>query len=288
MTEQVRNVQKEARSTRFLYNNPVGRVCLKLLTRPFMSNFLAWLIERKVSRYYIAKFIRKYNIDMTRFKEAYYPNFNAFFTRKLEDSPFPEEHERSTDAFYAPCDGKLSIYPLPQDGTFMIKNSVYSLGDLLDNEEMAAKYANGTCLIFRLTPDDYHRYTYFDEGTIVSQKPIKGILHTVRPIAQKRYPVFIQNSRVCTEMETNNFGTVMQVEVGAMLIGRIVNHKAAGNFNFGEEKGLFEYGGSTIIVLLEHDDIEFAPQLQQAMLHNCECQVRVGEVIGCKKGADIC
>ena len=83
-------------------------------------------------------------------------------------------------------------------------------------------------------------------------------------------------------------GRVYFALIGAMLIGRIVNHKAAGNFNFGEEKGLFEYGGSTIIVLLEHDDIEFAPQLQQAMLQNCECQVRVGEVIGCKKGADIC
>ncbi|MBR7114048.1 MAG: phosphatidylserine decarboxylase, partial [Firmicutes bacterium] len=282
---QVRNAGKEARSSRFLYNNPVGRVCLKLLTRPFMSNMLAWLIERKMSRYYISKFIRKYNIDMSRFKEQYYSDFNAFFTRKLQESPFPQEEARNEAAFYAPCDGKLSVYPMPHNGTFRIKNSIYSLADLLDSEEMAQRYANGTCLIFRLTPDDYHRYSYFDEGSIVSQKPIKGILHTVRPIAQKRYPVFIQNTRVCTEMQTSNFGTVTQVEVGAMLIGRIINHKSAGDFNFGEEKGLFEFGGSTIIVLLEHDDMVFSEELRNAMLHNDEYPVHVGEIIGCRKEA---
>ena len=277
--------EKEAKSTSFLYNNPLGRIFLKLFTRPFMSNFLAWLIERKVSRYYIAKFIRKHNIDMSRFKEGYYADFNDFFTRKLQYSPFPEEEERNEDAFYAPCDGKLSVYQMPQDGTFSIKNSIYTLADLLDSEDVAQRYANGTCLIFRLTPDDYHRYCYFDEGTIVSQKLIKGILHTVRPIAQKRYPVFIQNTRVCTEMETENFGSVMQVEVGAMLIGRIINHKSYGNFNFGEEKGLFEFGGSTIIILLEHDEVEFSEAIHQSMLHNREYPVRVGEVLGCRKEA---
>lgn len=42
------------------------------------------------------------------------------------------------------------------------------------------------------------------------------------------------------------------MEVGAMMVGRITNHEAVpGYVTRGEEKGYFEFGGSTIILLTQ-------------------------------------
>ena len=52
-------------------------------------------------------------------------------------------------------------------------------------------------------------------------------------------------------LETEDFGAVVQMEVGAMLVGKIKNHHGGGPVTRGVEKGMFLYGGSTVILLLE-------------------------------------
>ena len=62
-------------------------------------------------------------------------------------------------------------------------------------------------------------------------------------------------------MQTRHFGTVAQIEVGALLVGRICNHDGAGAFTRGAEKGCFYYGGSTVVLLLQKGDtVEITPQ----------------------------
>ena len=97
---------------------------------------------------------------------------------------------------------------------FQIKGSRYSLPDLLGGQENATRYANGLCLVFRLCVDDYHRYCYIDWGVKGENHFLPGILHTVRPIALASCPVFIQNSREYTVLETEHFGAVTQVGGG--------------------------------------------------------------------------
>ena len=85
---------------------------------------------------------------------------------------------------------------------------------------------------------------------MLKHKKIRGVLHTVRPIALAKFPVFVQNSREVTIEQTENFGKIAQIEIGALLVGRITNKKAEKRVKRGQEKGYFEFGGSTIVLLL--------------------------------------
>lgn len=180
----------------------------------------------------------------------------------------------------APCDGRLTAYPITGKCVFRIKNSVYDVGSLLANEQLADEFIDGICLIFRLTPDDYHRYSYIDNGEVVSEKKIKGVLHTVRPVALQRYNVYAQNAREYTVLKMENFGKVIQMEVGALFIGRIVNHRTCGVFKRGQEKGMFEFGGSTIVILFQKNTIIVDENIAKNTQNNKETVVRMGNKIG--------
>ena len=78
-------------------------------------------------------------------------------------------------------------------------------------------------------------------------------------------------------METENFGTVTQIEVGAMLVGKIKNHHSEGEFLKGEEKGMFLYGGSTIVLLLECGVTTIKPEYFAATENETETPVKMGE-----------
>lgn len=118
---------------------------------------------------------------------------------------------------------------------------------------LAAEFDGGLCLVFRLCVDNYHRYHYFDDGSKGRNVFIPGRFHTVRPIALRNLPVFTENSREYTVMDTVHFGRAVQMEVGAMLVGKISNNHEEHEFKRGEEKGCFLYGGSTVILLLKRN-----------------------------------
>ena len=185
----------------------------------------------------------------------------------------------SADALVAPCDGKLTAYPITADGLFDIKHSIYSVADLLRDKALAKEYEGGTCLVFRLTPDDFHRYSFMDDGRILESRTLPGVLHTVRPIAFRRYPVFSENAREFAVLETANFGKVIEMEVGALFVGRIVNHPLTA-FTRGEEKGKFEFGGSTVILLLQKDAAVIDEELLENTRASKESIVRLGQKIG--------
>ena len=111
---------------------------------------------------------------------------------------------------------------------------------------------------------------------------IKGGLQTVQPIALENRRVFAQNCREYTILHTENFGDVMQIEVGALMVGRIVNKHKGGSHSRGEEKGRFEFGGSTIVVLLEKDRAVLDEEFFQNTAADKETIVRCGEKIGSK------
>lgn len=77
---------------------------------------------------------------------------------------------------------------------------------------------------------------------------ISGILHTVNPIAVESVPVYHENTREYCLLKTERFGTLIQMEVGAMMVGRICNYHGPRYVKKGSEKGRFEFGGSTILL----------------------------------------
>ena len=185
----------------------------------------------------------------------------------------------------APCDGLLSVWRIQKDTILPVKQSSYTLSELLRDERLAARYEDGCCLVFRLCVNHYHRYSYVDSGRKSGNRRIQGVLHTVRPIALKALPVFTENSREYTLIQTPHLGTLLQMEVGAMLVGRIVNHHGACAVTRGEEKGYFQYGGSTVIVLVEKDRITVREDLIVNTSTGMETPVKLGEVLACEKVA---
>lgn len=266
------------KSLRFLYYNKLGAPVLRLITRRWVSKLVGRYLDGRLSRRKIKKYVKKHGIDMSAFIEQDYRSFNDFFTRRIKPELRPFDFEPS--ALCSPCDGKLSAYTITDDLKFNVKGFDYTTETLLKNKELAARYAGGLCLVFRLAVTDYHRYHFFDGGTATGNTFIKGRLHTVQPAALQKRRVFTENCREYTVLDTDNFGTAVQVEVGAMMVGRIVNDVKSGRFERGEEKGRFEFGGSTVILLLEKDraciDDEFFVNTE----NDCETVVKCGEKIG--------
>ena len=251
----------------FLYNTIIGRIFLKVFTSRIISKLYAKYMNSKLSVHKIKKFIKKNNINMTEYEKVIYNSFNDFFTRKIK------KNKRKIDkGLISICDSKLSVYEINENTSFNIKNSIYTIEELIgENNNYNFKYA----LVFRLCVDDYHHYHFIDDGQIISNKKIDGILHTVQPLALKKHKVFLENSREVTILDTKNYGKVCYVEVGAMMIGKITNLEKE-TFKKGEEKGYFEFGGSTVVVLME-DKIKINKKIIENTKKDIETIVKLGQ-----------
>ncbi|WP_312541034.1 phosphatidylserine decarboxylase [Enterococcus sp.] len=250
---------------------------MKFLARTQVSILIGKLLSSNVSRIFIPIFVSKNNINTDKYVNKRYTSFNDFFIRKLRELP---EAAKSKDCLlYAPCEGNLLIKPISEEN-FSIKKAHYSLSRLLDDEILAQEFEGGIACIFRLTPKHYHRFHYFEDGKIMFRKKIGGKLHTVQPIAMEHVPVFHENSRELTVMETRHFGKVIQIEIGAMLVGRIKNHAEHTFFSKFEEKGYFEFGGSTIILLFKKNHLEGIDMYLSDSKLNIESPIDVFQVLG--------
>lgn len=271
--------QSQNKLLKALYSHLLGRCILKVLTLPFITHLGGWYMSHSLSKRKIQPFIEGNHIDMNQYVEQTYNSYNDFFTRKIKEGQRPIH--KNKEELIAPADSKLTYYKIEEDTHLKIKDSVYSLEDLLQNSLLAKEYHGGICLIFRLTVDDYHRYCFIDNGTKEKDSYIKGKFHTVNPIANDFYPIYKQNSRSCSLLHTENFGDVIYMEVGAMMVGRIVNHSKT-QFLKGEEKGYFEFGGSTIVMFIKKDVVEIDQDIIKNSLSHDETRVLMGEKIGTK------
>ncbi len=270
----------QEKSLRFLYGTTIGRAILKPLVSPIVSKTCGRFLDSGLSKKLIPFFIKKCNLDMTFVNREVgeFKSYNDFFTRELVANARPVDH--TNDHLISPCDSKLLVYEIHDDLCVQIKNTIYTMHELLRDPRLAEKYKGGSMFIFRLSVDDYHRYCYIDSGKKTHNRRIPGVFHTVHPVAGDLYPIYKQNTREYCMMRTDHFGDVIMMEVGALNVGRIVNYKQKGRFSRGEEKGRFEFGGSTIVLFFEKDRVVPDPDI---MLHSSleiETKVSMGEKIG--------
>ena len=269
-----------AGAMRFAYENPVGRALTKaILCRSFISNLYAAWQKSRLSKGKVRKFIAQYHISLDDCTAQDFPNFNAFFTRQRKSYV----NRTAENELPAIADSKLTALPIDENRVFTVKGVPYTAAELLENEKLAAEYAGGTCLIFRLSPDDYHRYVYPDGGAQEKTVAIKGVLHSVNPIAGS-LGVYRRNARRYTVLHTAHFGDVVQMEVGALLVGKIRNHsETAGKIEKLQEKGYFEYGGSTVILLLKKDAVTVDADIMKYSAQGIETKVKIGERIAVRQ-----
>ncbi len=270
-------IEKSPKSASFLYKTLVGSVVLIFATRKGVSKIGSLYMNSKYSTKNIDKFIKKNNIDMSDYPKKEYKSFNDFFTRKIISKKRPIS--KKSNELISIADSKLLYYEISNATEMKIKGKTYTVKELVRDKKLAEEYKNGVCLVFRLTVDDYHRYSFVDDGEVVKTKKINGILHTVGPIAFKRYKVFKENQREYSILSTKNFGDVIQMEVGALMVGKIVNHDIK-TFHKGQEKGYFLFGGSTVILLLKENIVKIDEDIVKNSLNGIETKVKLGEVIG--------
>lgn len=265
----------------WLYTSAPGRGVLKVLTARPVSKAAGAFCESRLSKPLIRSFVEKNGIDLGEYEKQEFSSFNDCFTRKIKAGLRPVCMD--SHALISPSDGLLSAYRIEKGMVFPAKQSAYSVASLLRNDALAEEFDGGTVLVVRLCVQHYHRYCYIDSGTKGENIFIPGVLHTVQPIALENRPVFSENCREYTLMETHNFGRVIQCEIGAMLVGRILNHHGAGPMRRGEEKGMFLYGGSTIVLLLKKDAAVLPEAYFAATARGEETPVQYGQQLGSKK-----
>lgn len=261
-----------------MYGTAAGRLAVRCLVRPWVSKLGGKILNTGLSRILIPPFIKKHKIDLDDFIGAPYRSYNDFFMRRIKPERRPVDMEASH--FVSPCDSRLTVYPISPSGKFMIKNTVYTMASLTRSRKIAAHYNGGYAMVFRLCVEDYHRYCFPCDGRTSSSFKIPGIFHTVNPAANDRYPIYKENTREFTFLQSEQFGTLLMMEVGALFVGKIVNEPVSGSVNKGEEKGHFEFGGSTIIICAEKNQILPDADLLRNSCLGIETLVKYGEKIG--------
>ena len=263
-----------------LYGTVPGRFFLKLLVSPAVSKLAGAFLDSGLSRALIPGFVRRHSIDMAQFEPREYQSYNDFFTRKLAKGA--RTLDSCPGALVSPCDSRVSVYPIDGESGFPIKNTRYTVDSLLRSHRLAAEFMGGYVWVFRLCVEDYHRYIYVDDGRVGETVRIPGVLHTVNPVAGDRYPVYKENTREYCLFRSRRFGRMVQMEVGAMLVGKIRNHARGQRVRRGWEKGRFEFGGSTVILITGKDKVLPDADIRRNSRLGIETKVLLGERVGAK------
>jgi phosphatidylserine decarboxylase len=266
-----------------LYDNPWGRrFTRRWLCCPLVSRIYGRLQQHPVSRIKIPGFVDQYHIDLS---EALMPSsgfscFNDFFTRRLKPGSRPVA--RDPFSLTAVADSRLLAVVLEPDTHIAVKGLHWRLSQLLNTDALDARFANGMCLCFRLAPSDYHRFGYADDGLQGPVHTCHGPLHSVNPMALRhKEDILATNFRQWCLIRSAHFGTMIQVEVGAMMVGSIVQHQPqGGSFHKGAEKGYFQFGGSTVLLLFEPGRIQVDADILDFSGQGIETRVRYGEAVG--------
>lgn len=269
---------------RWTYDTWLGNLALNaLIRRAILSRVYGWRMNRRYSAQQVLPFIVKYDLDVDEFAKSpfTFKSFNDFFYRGLKPGARPIAP--GDEVAVLPADGRHLAFPNVEaaDG-FYAKGQKFSLESFLGDAELAREFAGGALLISRLCPVDYHRFHFAVSGTPNEARTINGWLYSVSPLAlRKRLAYLWENKRAVTLIETPKFGRVAQVEIGATMVGSILQSYVPGQaVSKGDEKGLFKFGGSCCVTIFQRGRIKFDDDLVEHSAGQLEVYARMGERLG--------
>ncbi len=266
---------------RWIYGTPTGRLALwAVARRAWFSHWYGWRMDQPASRAKIAPFLARYGItpdDFTKRPEEF-TSFNDFFYRTLKHGARPVDSAEDSVVF--PADGRHLGFQNPaQIAGVFVKGQSFDLPALLGDAALAERYQGGALVFSRLCPVDYHRFHFPLAGVPSEPRLIDGLLESVNPIAlRRRLSILWENKRVLTRLETERFGTVLLLEIGATNVGGIVQtYRPSAAVEKGAEKGYFRFGGSSTITFFEPGRVRLAEDLVENSRHCGELYARVGD-----------
>ena len=269
---------------RFILFNPFGKIALHTVAkRAWFSRWYGWRMSRPGSAARVRPFIEQYGIAEEEHVKAAdaFTSFNEFFYRKLKPAARPVD--AATDSVVFPADGRhLGFAKASAMEGVYVKGQRFDLGRLLGGDDLAAQFADGAAVFSRLCPVDYHRFHFSVAGVPGNARLINGPLYSVNPLALRdRLAILWENKRFITEIETEQLGRVVMLEIGATNVGS-VHHTfvPTRSVEKGEEKGYFAFGGSATLTLFEPGRVQLAEDLLEQSAGQRELYAKVGDRMG--------
>lgn len=257
----------------------IKHVWLRAISRPRLSRFVSGLADRRLPgpllRPLLRSYVRVYKVDLSEAAEplAAYPSFNAFFTRRLREGA--RVLDADPVAILSPSDSRVhSIGAVPEDGRLeQVKGNTYSLRALLGGPE-GDEFARGAQATLYLSPSMYHRVHSPVTGRIRSWRYLPGRLYPVNALAVRLVKeLFAVNERLAIVIDTEAFGPVAVVMVGATNVGRMtlsfdslatnsglpataVRPAAPIPVERGQELGAFNLGSTVVLLIGRRQGLE--------------------------------
>jgi phosphatidylserine decarboxylase len=206
-----------------------------------------------------------------------FKTFNDFFIRKLKPEARPINNNPSI--IISPADGQIIIFEhCKKTMKFPIKQSSFSLEQFLGSKKLADIYENGTILIFRLAPWDYHRFHFPLECTPSKPIIIHGKYESVNPLVYRSgVQPLTQNERHLYLLKTTACDEVAMVSVGALCVGKIVEtYKPNISYKKGDEAGYFCFGGSTVVLIFKKGTINVNQEIVKNSKDSKETPIKMG------------
>ena len=278
-----------AKALKFIYGNDfisrlLGPFFLHSIVKtPLFAFFYGLWQKSSFTKKKVLPFIEKFQIDASEFLLPIHQfrSFNDFFIRQLQPAARPICSKQNCAII--PSDGRYYFYQnISETSGFIVKDQKFKLETLIEDKNLAKKYAKGTMVMARLCPTDYHRYHFPVSCTPGKTRFVNGWLYSVNPLAvQKDIHIFTQNKRTVCELETEDFGKVLFIEIGATNVGSIrQTYTPHQPVTKGEEKGFFEFGASAIILLFEPNQLILDSDLVKATASGFEIRCLMGQSMG--------
>ena len=216
----------------------------------------------------IEPFIAFHQLDMSEVALAtsQFKNFNEFFYRALKPEARPCSAPDDSRVIVSPADCRTVVFnTIDQAQSIWVKGREFTVERLLGDAypQDAARYHGGSLGIFRLAPQDYHRFHIPVDGIMDEPKTIEGEYYTVNPMAiRSALDVYGENVRVICPIDSVSHGRVMVICIGAMMVGSTVITRNKGEqVKRAEELGYFKFGGSTLLLLFEPGQMRYDDDL---------------------------
>lgn len=264
---------------RWLYNNPLGELSLSaFVKRKFVSEWYGRRMDSPESAKKIPQFVKQYGIDLSEAQKQKFISFNDFFSRKLKATA--RSIDTNKNVLISPADGKILAYPNISQQDFIVKGYRFNLFEFFNDTTLARHYENGSLIIVRLCPTDYHRFHFPSDGKVLKTQKIEGPLYSVSPIAlRKKVELICRNKREYTQIQSPLFGHYIMAEVGATMVGSIIQTYPKQQVLKGDEKGYFLFGGSTVVLFFEKGQLKIDADIVENTKKHLETEVKMGEHI---------
>lgn len=274
---------------RFLYDSSLGKLTGRVFANKYFSQIYGHFQDQPSSHKKVRPFIQKFNIPIHEYEvgsrpagkvEDSYLSFNEFFIRKFKPGQRsfvqnPKKMPAFAEARY------VGFKTITDELTFPVKGKHLTAQGMLANPQLAKVFEGGPLMVARLCPVDYHRYHYPDSGQVLEHYMIHGEYDSVNPLALKlKSDILIANERQVSVLETENFGKIAYIEVGAICVGKIVqSHPWDKKFSRGDEKGYFLFGGSTVVILGEKGAWEPSQDILENTAKGVETYIKLGDEV---------